>query len=340
MAPPLHMQSTDPKQWVETPNHDNGDLVALLMTLLDREAYLNCVSYLRSSPLSVPTMVAYDRGPLLCFRMFRGALAEEDKRSALGLAKRLPQVKVFFTRESFFTMHSGYAPVDKRRMTRVASGMHHHGRDLEKALSYAAGSRTRANSGSHDVLWSEVLQSNGGSVLYKDSVCAPGDLIGHGMKSIGSVYGVSSAAAGRDSPLGSCDKDAILRGEGANKKCKWLSLEEELLVAQHYCFWRAKVCRGEQGINLCIEHPSTFPNRSIPLSSKLKQKGFEAASKCEIERFNMQRWSLCVNHGYCNPLMPYRFFVKNITVAASKGHILPLKLSQPWKMGQGNDHRS
>lgn len=282
MAPPLHLQSVDPSRWISTPNHDNGDLVSLLMILLHNEVYLRCLSHIKPVSPHVSSMEAYDRGVLLCFRLFRGAFAEEAQRKARGLHRRLPQVQLLFTRESFLTMHTGH-------LWRESSG------------------------GERGDLLQRVAQRDGLSYPLKDVMCASNDIIGHGMKSIGSVYWSNMT----------CDVESILRGHGANEVCQWFSKEEELFIARHYCFWRSPICRGspEEG-NICINFMPPRVNSSNSHEQRI--------TKCDLEKFNMQRWSLCVNHDICNPYITYRHFQRNITGSQAGRRKSIHEIGTPW----------
>lgn len=84
------------EQWIPTPNNDNGDLVVAIMNLINSSALLQCAQHI--TPHSGNDY--YDNGLLLCFRLFRGALAQ--------IQNFLPNIKIYFVRESFFRMHLGH----------------------------------------------------------------------------------------------------------------------------------------------------------------------------------------------------------------------------------------
>jgi hypothetical protein len=94
LAPSDDLQS--PGHWISTPNHDNGDLVVAIMNLINSSALLEC------SQLITPHFGSdfYDNGQLLCFRLFRGALAQ--------IRRYVPNMEIFFIREGFFRMHLGH----------------------------------------------------------------------------------------------------------------------------------------------------------------------------------------------------------------------------------------
>jgi hypothetical protein len=96
LAPSDDLQS--PGHWIPTPNHDNGDLVVAIMNLINSSALLECSQHITSHFGSD----FYDNGELLCFRLFRGALAQ--------IRKYVPTMEIFFIREGFFRMHLGHIP--------------------------------------------------------------------------------------------------------------------------------------------------------------------------------------------------------------------------------------
>jgi hypothetical protein len=202
-------------------------------------------------------------------------------------------VRVYFTRESFFTMHTGHLPVE----------------------------HTSAPSATGEsILYQAVPQVNGQGHLYKDVTCARSDLIGHGLKNIGSVYWTGDSRK--------CDRDMILKGHGANEVCKWLTKKEELLIAKHYCFWRSPVCWDSiTGRNICMDDDNVTSIAGIGMGPSNKGS---AVSKCEIERFNLQRYSLCVNYDMCNPLLTFRQFRKNVTAASNRLQSFSFELATPW----------
>lgn len=94
LAPPDDLQLSG--NWIPTPNNDNGDLVVAIMNMINPSALIRCVQHI--TPHAGTDY--YDNGLLLCFRLFRGALAQ--------IQTYLPNVQIYFVRESFFRMHLGH----------------------------------------------------------------------------------------------------------------------------------------------------------------------------------------------------------------------------------------
>lgn len=115
MAPSQEELRQGQSSWVQTPNNDNGDLVAALMNIIHPEIALQCSSSLRGHDRSTSRNKVYDNKILLCFRLFRGALVT----SLLA-----PRVKVFFIREDFFRMHSGHTVTHENMLLHKDASCH------------------------------------------------------------------------------------------------------------------------------------------------------------------------------------------------------------------------
>lgn len=72
------------------------------MLLIDEKAALECVKWIMTRSIKY----AYDRGMLLCFRVFRGILA--DLAGAPGI--HAARMRVFFMQEGFARLHLGLYP--------------------------------------------------------------------------------------------------------------------------------------------------------------------------------------------------------------------------------------
>lgn len=104
--------------WVETPNNDNGDLIAAVMNLIHPDIALRCSAALRTHNSNTNRHQTYDTKILLCFRLFRGAL--------VNISHYVPQMKVFFIREDFFRMHSGHTMTKENMLLRKDVYCHQH----------------------------------------------------------------------------------------------------------------------------------------------------------------------------------------------------------------------
>jgi hypothetical protein len=249
MAPSDELLRQANMKWIQTPNNDNGDLIAALMNFINPDIALKCSSLLRNH--SITTQFdrhrLYDNKILLCFRLFRGALVDTSNHS--------PQIKIFFIREDFFRMHTGHT-------------------------------MTKEN-----------------LLLRKDAYCHKNDIIVHGWKELGSQYWPQTPAALRDgnSDKGtlypSCNLETIKSGQGGNTRCRWLNYETELEIVKKHCYWRSPLCKNHTAH---WAHGTKKIYDNICLQDDVGGRG--TPTQCwSRERFNLMRWTLCLEHSLCDP---------------------------------------
>lgn len=106
--------------WIETPNNDNGDLIATVMNLIDPVIALKCSAAMRphTHNSKINRHQIYNTKILLCFRLFRGAL--------VNITHYVPQLKVFFIREDFFRMHTGHTMTKENMLLQKDAYCHQH----------------------------------------------------------------------------------------------------------------------------------------------------------------------------------------------------------------------
>lgn len=84
------------------------------MLLISPRKAINCASWVKTRPIKY----AYDRGMLLCFRVFRGALADLSR----GFGQFANKIKVFFIQEGFARLHTG--PFNENIPARGSKSIH------------------------------------------------------------------------------------------------------------------------------------------------------------------------------------------------------------------------
>jgi hypothetical protein len=227
--------------WIPTPNHDNGDLVVAIMNLINSSALLDCSRHI------LPQFGSdyYDSGQLLCFRLFRGALAQ--------MSRHVPNLKIFFIRESFFRMHLGH--VSSSSLSSLSS----------------------------------PSPSSSLPVVYhrKDIACHANDIIAHGWKLIGTTFWNHShsscnLAKAHEGEGGNTvchwltaeeERDIVI------KKCFWRSPlcsgDREGSGSSHNLCLESSFCDNEkvnlQRWDLCVTHGHCNPSLTIRQIKKLSQ---------------------------------------------------------------------
>lgn len=263
-------------KWVETPNNDNGDLVAALMNIIHPSIALQCSAALRSHTNNTNRHKIYDNKILLCFRLFRGAL--------VNITQYVPQIKVFFIREDFFRMHSGHTITKENMLLRKDASCHRHDVIVHgwKDLGARYWPLQRHSSIGHNRYPScdvDVFRRGGGG----NALCR----WLHGGEELEIVkkhcYWRSPLCTGGSTIITDMGAEELKNTTGAEDEVRSadsINRPVEVLGGSD-----RGMSRNNTGGNVCVRDED------------------RGGSCWDRERINLMRWSLCLHHQVCDPYL-------------------------------------
>ena len=265
--------------WISTPNFDNGDLVYVIMSIINQSAALDCASRVKSR---ANRAIRYDFGMLRCFRVFRGALLQLDNYA--------PQLKIYFIREGFVRMHLSNPSRSFDQIQYAMKDTYCHSNDILLHGWRAIGSHYWNETERYLRVQNKILLSNQYLKSEKIVMLIIQEFLIANPIRVHNMW---------------CDVRAVTAANSRNMACKWLTYDQEMDIVSKKCYWKSPLCNRSLANST---HKDTVGLIKKTNMSRNKLYKYDnnlclANHNCNIEKAMLQRWFFCIQHNVCDPNM-------------------------------------